>query len=223
MASVRPRGTERGASAEECYRIDESNRIPTAHHHQSNCITRHVRSLDHYSSALLYSCLYSALDTLPCALLVLYRLYPRRATPPGARHLPPFRFSPSQSGNRFPARERDGRRRGAQTACAQTCDAKGKEEPGGGGRRARWNFFSSRISIYNRIYNHHGCYIFSTGSLISRFVSIPTQLATQLPIKIFGFRIECLQACELRRAPRKERAFCMHRQLESFPEKLNGR
>ena len=87
MASVRPRGTERGASAEECYRIDESNRIPTAHHHQSNCITRHVRSLDHYSSALLYSCLYSALDTLPCALLVLYRLYPRRATPPGARHL----------------------------------------------------------------------------------------------------------------------------------------
>ena len=72
-----------------------------------------IRSLDHYSSALLYSCLYSALDTLPCALLVLYRLYPRRATPPGARHLPPFRFSPSHLANRFPARERESETAGA--------------------------------------------------------------------------------------------------------------
>ena len=89
MASVRPRGTERGASAEECYaelmKVIEYQRRITI----SPIASVDMRSLDHYSSALLYSCLYSALDTLPCALLVLYRLYPRRATPPGARHLPP--------------------------------------------------------------------------------------------------------------------------------------
>ena len=188
------------------------------------CITtRHVRSLDHYSSALLYSCLYSALDTLPCALLVLYRLYPRRATPPGARHLPPFRFSPSQSGNRFPARERDGRRRGAQTTFAQTCDAKGKEEPGGGGRRAMWNFFSSRISIYNRIYNHHGCYILVLDHSLDSSLFLRNWLRNS-PSKFLVSESSVCRPASCDVPHEKNGAFCMHRQfLESFPEKLNGR
>ena len=143
--------------------VDESNRIRritiSRHTHTYGSHTRmracHTSLDQHYSSTLLYSCLYSALDTLPCALLVLYRLYPRRAAHPARRATPPPVPILTEPIGSPPESETAG----AQT-CAQTCDAKGKEEPGGGARRARWNFFSSRISIYNRIYNHHGCYMY---------------------------------------------------------------
>ena len=224
MASVRPRGTERGASAEECYRIDESNRIPTAHHHQSNCISRHTvtRSLLICSPLLmpLLCARHSTMrSTSPLPTVPATRDPARRATP---AHLPPFRFSPSQSGNRFPARERDGRRRGAQTTCAQTCDAKGKEEPGGGGRRARWNFFSSRISIYNRIYNHHGCYILVLDHSLDSSLFLRNWLRNS-PSKFLVSESSVCRPASCDVPHEKKGAFCMHRQLESFPEKLNGR
>ena len=231
MASVRPRGTERGASAEECYRIDESNRIPTAHHHQSNCIaarpcSRHTvtRSLLICSPLLmpLLCARHSTMrSTSPLPIVPATRDPARRATPPP---VPILTEPPRQSVPRPRARERDGRRRGAQTTCAQTCDAKGKEEPGGGGRRARWNFFSSRISIYNRIYNHHGCYI-----LVLDHSSLDSSLFLRnwlrnSPSKFLVSESSVCRPASCDVPHEKKGAFCMHRQLlESFPEKLNGR
>ena len=85
-----------------------------------------------------------------------------------------------------------------------------------------WNFFSSRISIYNRIYNHHGCYILVLDHSLDSSLFLRNWLRNS-PSKILVSESSVCRPASCDVPHEKKGAFCMHRQLESFPEKLNGR
>ena len=82
-----------------------------------------------------------------------------------------------------------------------------------------WNFFSSRISIYNRIYNHHGCYI-----LVLDHSSLDSSLFLRnwlrnSPSKFLVSESSVCRPASCDVPHEKKGAFCMHRQFESFPQK----